>query len=1175
MGFKRRDFLSSTLGIGAGLGLLNAGGCSDSNNNFRVADPDDNPQVEPTTTQRLHFNLDHVGDLPGPLTFGTAGRRAPVLPHDEDSLAEYAGTGEPTYYADIVPPSKVTMGWITHHHPDSTDGQHDWVHLRLLFPPPADSESAGAAMVRAAAHCSVVTDINASSGPEDIALALAFHHPELMSLDADEATQVACHLTSLPELLDAAEEIKTLGRASETGGWATLVPIEKDDPQPGDGLYYTKTVADGSTEKIYNIQISDQLTPSLQALIGKAMNLVKADATLPNKKYQTAPNSQVTASTRQPFRQHVSAAAHGFTMSADYKAGHYQHGIEWLEIEVLDVEERKIRVKVRNHSFRFFSLYAEFLDAEGAVINVEEIRDDWAEYFFPQAALVSDGLKNGLEGKGRKYLRLVSAVPTILGIPVTGPGIEDLADVRMPDNATAVRFMFGTAGATGRYTDGPVPVVGLLVTIIAQFIIPTILLLLTLGEDDDAPLFKLFIGPLAFTLLSLLLSLDILAFGALWDALTDPEDVQDNAEIRGQNMLNTLLGDLTILATVLSKALLAGGLAALSEWLIEKTSEEELEDAIPFFGIAYKMTSIAVTEATMIQTTTQLMTNPPVMDNHVRLSQDVTVAIHHDLDDFQFPATATHYELQLTLDKAAPYNSGLIKLPDTTVSDALSYTFSNIPSGSRFHVSAIFYADGAGGIVGSGHAARYFITKANLESLRQEYNDPSLPLPLPAITDEVYNKLLPKVGFFYPDTPSLVAMLNDTLGEDDASTYRKHIALRTARRSINNALEENGEVTVECTIQERLITLTENSSYQHKQRLVLQNGDRVWQAGAAGTGTLFDLSQGTSDGDISVLGSSSLSQRTGQFAYSWRSAAGSLPECGSNVGNIQLYQIQTVSLTQNPQSGWHRALTEGADCGQTDKMSAVFELLGSTSGDGNNFAVSSEQDANGRTRHFVRRISAATDGSIELSGDAVVGEFVVPPDSLTLHPAGYLLATSVSNHKLQVLPLPADNTQTFPRDRAPRASIFGGRGALPGMLAGPVVVRASLRGHIYILESLNRRIQVFDTSGQPRRLPRLRSASTISLEATGDDVTLLDMGVDAAEYVYLLGYTGSGGSPNDFVLDVYDDTGVRLFRHTGMNAGRMTVDLWRNIYTVNYERLLLDDGRAEPSISLWIPFTPA
>ena len=84
----------------------------------------------------------------------------------------------------------------------------------------------------------------------------------------------------------------------------------------------------------------------------------------------------------------------------------------------------------------------------------------------------------------------------------------------------------------------------------------------------------------------------------------------------------------------------------------------------------------------------------------------------------------------------------------------------------------------------------------------------------------------------------------------------------------------------------------------------------------------------------------------------------------------------------------------------------------------------------------------------------------------------------------------------------------------------------------------------------------------------------LDLARDALGYLYVLSYAGNGSSPADYHLDIHDPHGKFLTRTTGIAAGRMTVDPFRTVYTLNYQAV---DGapRIEPSVSQWIPVTPA
>jgi hypothetical protein len=97
------------------------------------------------------------------------------------------------------------------------------------------------------------------------------------------------------------------------------------------------------------------------------------------------------------------------------------------------------------------------------------------------------------------------------------------------------------------------------------------------------------------------------------------------------------------------------------------------------------------------------------------------------------------------------------------------------------------------------------------------------------------------------------------------------------------------------------------------------------------------------------------------------------------------------------------------------------------------------------------------------------------------------------------------------------------------------------------------------------------------LSAT-EGATYLDLAVEFTGYIYIL----SQDTSQVFRLDIYhpNQTGTNPICTTrNINAGRLTVDFWRNVYTLNYEVLQLPNnggynGVTEPSVSLWIPPPP-
>jgi hypothetical protein len=84
-------------------------------------------------------------------------------------------------------------------------------------------------------------------------------------------------------------------------------------------------------------------------------------------------------------------------------------------------------------------------------------------------------------------------------------------------------------------------------------------------------------------------------------------------------------------------------------------------------------------------------------------------------------------------------------------------------------------------------------------------------------------------------------------------------------------------------------------------------------------------------------------------------------------------------------------------------------------------------------------------------------------------------------------------------------------------------------------------------------------------------VTYLSMNTELKGYIYVLSHTGDGSSVTDYRLDIYQPNGPWLARTVGVNAAKIVVDMWRTLYTLNYEAFLGPGGRTEPSVSVWVP----
>lgn len=101
--------------------------------------------------------------------------------------------------------------------------------------------------------------------------------------------------------------------------------------------------------------------------------------------------------------------------------------------------------------------------------------------------------------------------------------------------------------------------------------------------------------------------------------------------------------------------------------------------------------------------------------------------------------------------------------------------------------------------------------------------------------------------------------------------------------------------------------------------------------------------------------------------------------------------------------------------------------------------------------------------------------------------------------------------------------------------------------------------------------------STMALrDQSPSTVNYLDIAVENKGYIYVLASVLQPAGPPVFQLDIYNPDGTVLLTspQTGVNAERLTVDQWRTLFTLTFERVLGPGLRTEPGVSAWIPSTP-
>jgi len=305
----------------------------------------------------------------------------------------------------------------------------------------------------------------------------------------------------------------------------------------------------------------------------------------------------------------------------------------------------------------------------------------------------------------------------------------------------------------------------------------------------------------------------------------------------------------------------------------------------------------------------------------------------------------------------------------------------------------------------------------------------------------------------------------------------------------------------------------------------------------------------------------------GYIGYGWQSYSNS--DCASGASG-QLDQMANIpgvnDASGNAQSGY-----AAMPCALDGPATLVYDPLGRTS---MNYYLDTSSPLN-----VLRQVQLNPPKFSDPRDHQAWGVFNLPPDDLLLHPAGTVITINTALSRMESLKLPAAPVSDREAAVSLLANLHAGQGKRPGLLNGPTAATITSDGVILILEGGNNRIHAVDASGNPiRHFSNQPEPYFLNLSATGGADTLyLDIAVEFSGFIYVLSSANSV-----YRLDIYkpDQSGTDPFCTTmGVNAAKVTVDYWRNVYSLNYEVLMVNNalppsGITEPSISQWVPETP-
>ncbi|MDX9724670.1 MAG: hypothetical protein RBU37_28230 [Myxococcota bacterium] len=242
----------------------------------------------------------------------------------------------------------------------------------------------------------------------DTAKAIVFHHPEVMSLNADTSALIMVrHISASTFLHDFAYLLCCQGPAwehDETGnysdGWAVLVPQQNDEglylKKDSEGKAFWEAGKDG--ELVYDYRFSELTTWKMADTVNDVIRRLKSDPDLEGKSWthrrgQTSTvqgeSVQVPGADAAPcaaWSDDPNAAAclpsangelgsglggtggsGGYTLSASRNAGNWADGLLSLGATT-NSENRNFSLSVMNWFNRTVSVYVQFEDADGTPV---------------------------------------------------------------------------------------------------------------------------------------------------------------------------------------------------------------------------------------------------------------------------------------------------------------------------------------------------------------------------------------------------------------------------------------------------------------------------------------------------------------------------------------------------------------------------------------------------------------------------------------------------------------------------------------------------------------------------------------------------------------------------------------------------------------------------------------
>jgi hypothetical protein len=377
--------------------------------------------------------------------------------------------------------------------------------------------------------------------------------------------------------------------------------------------------------------------------------------------------------------------------------------------------------------------------------------------------------------------------------------------------------------------------------------------------------------------------------------------------------------------------------------------------------------------------------------------------------------------------------------------------------------------------------------------------------------------------------------------------------------------DESSKPTI--TVTEEALPIGPGVTYHHKQKTILNpQGEHAWECAAAPAPPAAQSYCEPNPGNLCSFRNITFNSSMGYIGYAWQSY--NEASCSGSAGQYdQIVNIPGVNGSNgNAQNGY-----AAIPCSLQGAARLIYDPLGRTDV---NFYLDTTNNVN-----LLRQVQLDPVKIIDRRAHQAWGSFNLTPDDALIHPSGAVITLNSGTSRLESLKLPGGAVTDAEASANLIANLHGGLGDRPGLFSNPTVATITAEGVILVVEAGNNRVHALDASANP--LPHFTKQSQkyfFPFSATGGASTqYLDIAVEFSGFIYILSLNNG-----IYRLDIYhpDQNGTSPISTTmGFNAAKVTVDYWRNVYSLNYEVLMVNNalpssGVTEPSISQWIATTP-